>query len=481
MNATTPDLSTVHSSKGLSFADEREAARSQLDTLTSVGKATSGEIGGLKAEVDTTLTALEEGALLRAADEAAALLKTIQILADRLPSQWTDVCAAQVLFSVSGRLKQTPSSLRYIADNIQNWLDNHVDKPDKFNYCLQISPPAGIAIERVLNAGAQKQVFVASWPEVTPHKVAFKRFHDSEGVGSGDAFSHPLRGHHPNIIETFPLENAGDGDDVFLVERLLSTTLQYGWDFGGLGEIVNLIRDIAHALSFVHSYRRIHGDVKLENIGFDGLYILLDFGLCRSEPADTCVWTPTGNVRAMAPELLHGESNTAASDVWALGSVAYAALTDRPPFLTPREKQQGFAAGARERKLKSLAERADDPKWHDEIQRRLSTAVPEIQLRQLLTEMLDHDPERRPSARQVFRRCNEEFPHLLRPVDANVQAAPQEELKSLFYLHESGNFSLASRTQLIAFGDAARHVDVTQLEAIDQMRLKDLQTEIESH
>jgi hypothetical protein len=461
------------------IADTQEAVCSRLNTLASHGRDTKAEVPGLIAEAEVQLAALEQGGQAEDIAEAAALGEVSQVLAERLPARWTDVCAAQVLFHVGWRLKQKPLSLRYIADNIGAWLDNHVDQPDKFNFCLQLSPPAGIAIEKVLNAGAQKQVFVARWPEVTPHKVAFKHFRDPDGAGSGDAFSHPLRGHHPNIIETFPLENIGEGDDVYLVERLLSTTLYYDWDFAGLGEIVNLLRDIAHALSFVHSYKRIHADVKLENIGFEGVYILLDFGLCRSEPADSCAWTPTGNVRAMAPELLRGEANTAASDVWALGSVAYSSLTKRPPFLTPREKQHGFGKAERKRKLESLAKRTNDPEWSRDVNRRLAAAVPEIPLRLLLAEMLHPDPAFRPSARQVFERCRQELPQFLRPVDPITQAPPQADLKSLQYLQESGDLSLASRPQRIALHDAARHIDVNQLDEGEQRQLKELQAEIE--
>lgn len=435
-------------------------------------------IDDLQAQIDATLDSLETEGRSNAIDEAAALEEMVQALAEHLRTDWSERWVAQVLFLVDGHLKQDPPSLRYIADNIASWLDHHVDEPDKFNYCLQVVPPAGIAIESVLNAGAQKQVFIARWPEVTPYKVAFKRFHDPDGTESGDAFSHPLRGHHPNIIETFPLGNAGDGDDVFLVERLLSTTLFYGWDFGGLGEIVNLIRDIAHALSFVHSYNRIHGDVKLENIGFEGLYILLDFGLCRSEPTDACAWTPTGNVRALAPELLHGNANTSQSDVWALGSVAFAALTGQPPFFKPDDQQQGFVGTERDRILGKLAVRADDPAWQQHNDQRLTAAVPELELRQLLQEMLDPEPGCRPSARQVFERCNKCLGQFLRPVQAIVQAAPEKELASLLYLMDSGGLALASRSQRAAIGDVAERIDAEKLNPVERARLGELKTAI---
>jgi len=425
------------------------------------------------------LDALETERLPDAAAEIDALKGVVETLASHLCADWSDQCAAQAVFFVDGQLRKNPSSLHYVAENIGTWLSCHVNDPEKFNYCLQVSPPAGIAIESVLNAGAQKQVFIARWPEVTPHKVAFKRFHDPEGTESGDAFSHPLRGHHPNIIETFPLGNAGE--EVFLVERLLSTTLRYGWNFRGIGEIVNLTRDIAHALSFVHSYNRIHGDVKLENIGFEDLYILLDFGLCRSEPIETCAWTPTGNVRALAPELLKGNANTSKSDVWALGSVAFAALTGRPPFFKPDEKQHGFVGTERDRVLEKLAKRAENPTWQRDNDRRLTAAVPELELRQLVREMLALEPERRPTARKVFERCNKCLTQFLRPVQTTVQAAPEEELKSLLYLQDSGGLALAGENQRIALGDAAKRIDASQLkEDIDRMRLSELRALIES-
>lgn len=466
--------------RGTPFADRRETIASRLATLKPLGPATTDQIPPLLAAVEKTFDRLGTNNRLDAVGEADALRKIAETLSDRL-QKWQDVGAAHVLFSVGTRLQEKPPSLSYIAENIGTWLETHVDHPANFAFCIQVSPPAGIAIESVLNAGAQKQVFVARWPEVTPHKVAFKCFHDANGVGSGDAFSHPLRGHHPNIIETFPLENAGGDDEVYLVERLLPTTLSYGWDFHGLGEIVNLLRDIAHALSFVHSFGRLHGDVKLENIGFEELYILLDFGLCRSEPAEVCAWTPTGNVRAMAPELLHGDANTRASDVWALGSVTYAALTGQPPFLTPTEKQHGFAEGERERKLESLAKRADDPRWRKDLERRLASAVPELRLRRLLTEMLDPDPSRRPPAQEVFERCNRNFPQFLRPVETIVQATAKRELSALRYLHDSGGFSLASHAQLIGYGDAARHIDKAQLTPVEKLELEKLQAALRPH
>jgi serine/threonine protein kinase len=474
------DLLPEESRTTPAFASERSMIASQFAACaTWGGEETQARLRGLLEQVDATMDSLQDRGP-DAAEEALALQKLLHVALDGLRGKWSDQSAVQALFFIDGHLKQSPPSLRYIAENIGTWLETHIDDPAKFNYCLQISPPSGIIIEKVLNAGAQKQVFVACWPEVTPHKVAFKCFHDSEGVESGDAFSHPLRGHHPNIIETFTLTAAGDGDEAYLVERLLSTTLSYGWDFAGLGEIVNLIRDIAHALSFVHGYNRIHGDVKLENIGFEGLYILLDFGLCRSQPNDDCAWTPTGNVRGLAPEQLHGKANTTRSDIWALGSVAFAALTGRPPYFRPDEKQSGFGESERDRTLARLGKRADDPAWQrQEIERRLKGAVAEpLVLQELLLEMLDTNPDRRPTAQQIFERCNASLGHFLRPVQTTMRAAPKDELEALLYLKKSGRLSLASRCQLASLNDAAARIDAKAFNSIKNAELSGLTNDI---
>jgi serine/threonine protein kinase len=72
------------------------------------------------------------------------------------------------------------------------------------------------------------------------------------------------------------------------------------------------------------SARLVHGDVKLDNIGYyRGHFVLLDFGICR--PAGQfATATQTGSLRTRAPEVLLNErSHSALSDVWALGATVF--------------------------------------------------------------------------------------------------------------------------------------------------------------
>lgn len=441
-----------------------------LQQLESIGDETKREAQRLGQQISELFSTPAP----RDIDQLPALKTVATIFKREFEAGWGDRRVAQILFQFGEYLKRKDRALVYVAENVETWLESHPDDAVKVLLCLDVVPPPGISIVRVLNNGAQKQVYVARWPEITPRELAFKVLTDPDG-DEGDSFPHPLRGHHPNIIETFVLQSAAD-DQVFLVESLLQTTLSDLWDPRGLGEIVNLIRDIAHALSFVHGYGRIHGDIKLDNIGFESSrYILLDFGLCRKEPIEGRVWTPTGNVRGLAPELLIDElSNSRASDVWALGSVAYAALTGRPPYFKKQEKQHGFNPVERSRVVKKLAARVKDPAWLAGVDKRLRAGAPEYRLRSIVEQMLAVDPPARPTAQQVFERCNGELGEFLRPVERTVELTPAEELKNMLYLRKEGEEQLASESTRLAVANATKRIDRDSLKPFEQAQLSDL-------
>ena len=114
-----------------------------------------------------------------------------------------------------------------------------------------------------------------------------------------------------------------------LAERLAAGPLR-------LADTLRLVAGIAAGLDALHRGGLVHRDVKPSNIMFreDGAAALTDFGLAKGA-AYTALTRPgqvLGTLDYLAPELLRGEEATPASDIYALGCVAFECLEGRPPF-----------------------------------------------------------------------------------------------------------------------------------------------------
>lgn len=101
------------------------------------------------------------------------------------------------------------------------------------------------------------------------------------------------------------------------------------------GDLVWFADCLAQALEAVHSVGVLHRDIKPSNVILEGRSpVLIDFGLARvaDDPRLTMTGWLLGTPGFLAPEILHGEDATAASDVhaWA-ATVAFAGL-GRAPF-----------------------------------------------------------------------------------------------------------------------------------------------------
>merc|ERR1719320_157588 len=100
------------------------------------------------------------------------------------------------------------------------------------------------------------------------------------------------------------------------------------------------VRDIVSGLSYLHSQRICHSDIKPENIliGNDGVLKLCDFGLSKflRKGESSCVFeTKDGTLPFQAPECLSDEDSKFSlfpTDVWALGVTIYQLKYGELPF-----------------------------------------------------------------------------------------------------------------------------------------------------
>jgi putative two-component system response regulator len=142
---------------------------------------------------------------------------------------------------------------------------------------------------------------------------------------------------HPNILNVFDFGQER-GITYLVLELVEGGTLADR--LGGqmdLQEVVAFLRPVAGALDHAHSQGVLHRDIKPSNILLhkDGTPVLADFGLAKMA-ARVRKLTESGIVMGtpeyMSPEQAIGGPIGPASDIYALGIVAYEMLTGRVPF-----------------------------------------------------------------------------------------------------------------------------------------------------
>ncbi len=157
---------------------------------------------------------------------------------------------------------------------------------------------------------------------------------------------------HPGIATLFDYGETTEGRPFLVMElargRSLSELMQKGEL--NLSRAVGIVRDVALALVEAHARGVIHRDIKPSNIMIDdnGAIKVLDFGLAKqlnkdhvlsSEPeAQTLLSTETrsgvvlGTPAYLSPEQAIGGAVDGRSDLFALGTLLYEAISGRTPF-----------------------------------------------------------------------------------------------------------------------------------------------------
>ncbi|HEU0237078.1 MAG TPA: serine/threonine-protein kinase [Candidatus Limnocylindrales bacterium] len=161
---------------------------------------------------------------------------------------------------------------------------------------------------------------------------------------------------HPAIVSIFDVEpgDPATGREPFYVMELC--------DGGSLADrladgplppddAVHVLAAVAEGLAALHDRGIVHRDVKPGNIlTCGGRTKLADFGLARPEQATdasalTMAGTVAGTLAYLAPELVRGGQASTASDAYALGVVAFQALTGQLP--RPASSMEALVAASR--------------------------------------------------------------------------------------------------------------------------------------
>jgi eukaryotic-like serine/threonine-protein kinase len=144
---------------------------------------------------------------------------------------------------------------------------------------------------------------------------------------------------HPSIVPIYRADEIA-GQVFFVMGYVDGESLAQRIQAHGrppFAETVAQLRDVALALGYAHARGVIHRDVKAENILIDratGRAVVTDFGIARLAESKqlTATGQVLGTVHYMSPEQVTGEAIDGRSDVYALGVVAFLALSGQFPF-----------------------------------------------------------------------------------------------------------------------------------------------------
>ena len=144
---------------------------------------------------------------------------------------------------------------------------------------------------------------------------------------------------HPNIVSVHDLgADEATGTPFIVMEYVPGTSLETVLSENAslpVEQAVEVLEQVSAALAEAHRGGVIHRDVKPSNVFLDprGRVKVGDFGVARLEGSElTQAGVGLGTPGYSAPEVLRSAPADARSDVFALGVLAYRALTGQRPF-----------------------------------------------------------------------------------------------------------------------------------------------------
>src|ERR687890_1971113 len=259
-------------------------------------------------------------------------------------------------------------------------------------------------LEREIGAGGMARVYLGR-DEVLDRPVAIKILNPHHsGTEIGARFRREgrtaARLSHPNIVQVYDAgEDELEGREVsyIVMEYVPGGDLKALLDKKGSlpsDELAELGAEVASGLAHAHEKGVIHRDIKPHNILIDahGRPKLTDFGIARALDATQATRTGSylGTALYSSPEQLRGEKVTPKSDVYSLGMSLYQAAVGKAPFGgTPIEVASQHVSR--------------EPDAPSALGVDLSDGV-----ETLILDCVQKDPERRPTAEEVYERLLDE-------------------------------------------------------------------------
>ncbi len=211
---------------------------------------------------------------------------------------------------------------------------------------LETAIGSSYRLERELGGGGMSRVFLAE--EVAlGRRVVIKVLPPEMAAGvNQDRFRREIqlaaKLQHPHIV---PLLSAGSAGDLlwYVMPFIEGESLRV--KLGREGELpvkesLQILREIADALSYAHDHGVVHRDIKPDNVLVSGRHVMVtDFGVAKAVSESTGGQSLTslglalGTPAYMAPEQAAADPHVDhRADLYAMGALAYELLAGRPPF-----------------------------------------------------------------------------------------------------------------------------------------------------
>ena len=148
--------------------------------------------------------------------------------------------------------------------------------------------------------------------------------------------------------------------------------------------LIDWLSQLCNALQYIHDKKIIHRDIKPANIFLNNLgqIKLGDFGVSKNLETMKMASTFIGSLDYLAPEIINEQNYSFEADIWSLGATFYELMTFKKPF---RGNYPGIF-------LKIL---------NDEVEP--ITDFYSTDFRNLIYQMLNKDPSKRPKPKDIIR------------------------------------------------------------------------------